>query len=126
MGASAIRIAGADRTVTNQSGSNYADALQVSARRCRLHKLSVSNIGAADVYLWFFDSAAAATAAPVHVRLVPAGLADTYDFGGDGGLFTNGLYVRAGTADPTDATTAITGAGNNAVIIKADYREERI
>lgn len=127
MGASAIKIAGADVTVTNKSGNNYVDALQVLAAPGRLYKLSVSVLaGAVDVYAWIYDLAAGATtsAAPVAVWYNPAGVSSSWEFGPDGGVFQNGIYVVLSTAAPTDATTtpAATLAGNNKVILKADAR----
>lgn len=126
MGAKSIRIAGADSSITNQSGNNYAGALQASAQAARLYKLSISPLaGGGDVYVWAYDLAAGtvASAAPVAVRYVPAGLADTWDFGPDGSLFANGIYFVVSTVAPTNATTAPTAAGNNQVILKAEFRQ---
>lgn len=127
MGLSSIKIAGADTTGTNNDLSNWKQDYQVAAARCRLYKLSVSNISTADIYLWLFDVAAGSTASagPVHVRYVPAGVNDTWDFGPDGGLFNNGLYLIAVDtlpADVTDTPADHTPPGDDVIILKADYR----
>lgn len=123
-----VRIGGADRSLTNVSGNNYVATLQVAAARSRLFKLTFSPLAgmAADVYAWIHDVAAGTTAsaAPVAVRLIPNGQADTWDFSADGSLFANGIFISLSTAAPTDATTttAATGSGSNKLIVKADYR----
>lgn len=124
MGLASIKIAGADRTVTNNDATNWTPTKQFAAVSARLYKLSVSNLSGSLVYLWFFDVAAgtASSAAPVMVRPVPEGMADTWDFGPDGGLFGNGIYVCASTTAPTDITTTPTAVANDAVILKAEVR----
>lgn len=121
-----VKIMGADQSVTNVSGNNYTATKQVAAQRVFLHKLTFSPLAgmAADVYAWIFDLAAggASSAAPVAVRLIPAGLADTWDFGSGGALFQNGIYVAFSTVAPTDATTTVTDSGANKLILKADIR----
>jgi hypothetical protein len=130
MGATAFHIAGADVPVKNKTGNNYVDAVQISAVPAKLHKLTLSPLSgmAVDVYAWIYDLAAGTTASadPDIVRLIPAGLADTWDFGPDGSPFLNGIYVVLSTVRPTDATTtpAATLAGNNKVLIKADIRKK--
>lgn len=126
MGSTAMKIAGADVTVTNKSGNNYVDSLQVLAAPGRLYKLSLSVLaGAVDVYAWVYDLAAGTTAsaAPVAVWFNPAGVSSSWDFGPDGGVFQNGIYVVLSTVAPTDATTAPTLTGNNKNILKADVRK---
>ena len=121
-----VKIMGADQSVTNRSGNDYITNLQVTTARSRLYKLTFSPLAgmAADVYVWIFDNATGVLVAPVAVRLVPAGVADTWDFGPDGSLFQSGILVRAASAAPTDATTDATGigAGSNKIIMKADIR----
>lgn len=121
-----VKIMGADQSTTNKSGNNYIATLQASAARSRLYKLTISPLSgmAVDVYVWAFDLAAGSgsSAAPVAVRLVPAGSADTWDFGPDGSLFQNGIYFACSTVAPTDATTTPTTSGSNKVILKADLR----
>ena len=121
-----VKIMGADQSVTNVSGANYVATLQATAARGRLYKLTLSPLAgmAVDVYAWIFDLAAgsAASAAPVAVRYVPAAAGGTWDFGPDGSLFQNGIYVALSTVRPTDATTTVTDSGSNKMIIKADVR----
>ena len=121
-----VKIMGADQTAINISGSNYISSLQASTRRSRLYKLSISPLAgmAADVYVWIFDLAAggASSAAPVAVRYVGSGVADTWDFNSDGSLFHNGIFIATSTVLPTNATTTVTDSGSNKVIIKADIR----
>lgn len=129
MGASAFHLAGADVPVKNKTGNNYVDSVQLSDRATKLHKITFSPLAgmAADLYAWIYDLAAGTTASadPALVRFIPAGLADTWDFGPDGSPFLNGVYVVLSTARPTDATTtpAATLAGNNKLLIKADLRK---
>lgn len=124
-----VKIMAADRSATNNTGSQWAAALQVSDGPAHLFKLSFSPCAgmANDVYAWIFDTAAGsgASAAPVGVRLIPAGVADTWDFGAGGVWFPSGIYLRLATAAPTDPTTdtSALSAGANKVIIKADYRK---
>ncbi len=116
---------GADMSRTNISGNDYVSTVQCPAQRSRLYKLSISPLaGAVDVYVWVFDLAAgvAGSVAPVGVRYVPAGVADTWDFDSDGSLFQNGIFIALSTVPPTDATTVVTDAGSNKVILKADIR----
>lgn len=120
------RILGADAYATNVSGSNYTSTKQVTTgQRSKLHKIVVSTIGATDVYLWVFDTAAgsASSAAPRMVVLCPAGVCSTLDLS-TGKPFTAGIYVALSTAAPTDATSTPTDAGNNAAIVDVDYRLE--
>ena len=121
-----VKIMGADSSATSKSGNNWLDVLQVSSLPAKLHKLTVSPLAgmAADVYVWIFDLAAGsgASAAPVIVRFVPAGLADSWDFGPDGSIFRAGIYLALSSVAPTDATTTTSASGNNKVILKADYR----
>lgn len=121
-----IRISGADVSVTNVSGNNYISTLQATTAPSLLYKISISPLSgmAADVYVWVFNTAAgsASSAAPVGVRLVAAGVADTWDFASDGSLFTAGIYFAVSTVAPTDTTTTVTDAGSNKVILKADVR----
>ena len=121
-----IAIQGADVYATNVSGSNYASTKQVSTgQRSKLHKIVVSTIGASDVYLWVFDTAAgsSSSAAPRMVCLCPAGVCTTLDLP-TGKPFTAGIYVALSTAAPANATSTPTDAGNNAAIIDVDYRLE--
>lgn len=121
-----VKIMGADQSVTNLSGSNWIGSVQASANRSRLYKVSFSPLDgmAVDVYAWIFDLAAGSSgsAAPVAVRYIPAGVADTWDFGPDGSLFQNGIYIALSTVAPTDGTTTVTTSGSNKLIIKADIR----
>jgi hypothetical protein len=121
-----VKIMGADQSATNVSGNNWVDVKQVTAYAAQLHKLTISPLAgmAADVYVWIFDLAAgaASSAAPIIVRYVPAGLADSWDFGQSGAIFRNGIYLALSTVAPTDATTTATASGNNKVILKADFR----
>lgn len=121
-----ISIGGADKSVTNVSGNNYVSTLQATTARSFLYKLTISPCSgfAADVYVWAFDTAAgsAASAAPVAVRFVPAGYADTWDLAAGGSLFPNGIYFAVSTVAPTNATTTVTDAGSNKVILKAEVR----
>jgi hypothetical protein len=121
-----VKVMGADKSVTNRSGNNYLATVQATAERSRLYKVSFSPLAgmAADVYAWIFDLAAgsASSAAPVGVRYVPTGYADTWDFGPDGSIFLNGIYVALSTVAPTDATTTVTTSGSNKLIIKAEVR----
>ena len=120
-----VKIMGADQSVTNKSDNNFISTVQCPAQRSRLYKLSISPLaGAVDVYVWVFDLAAgdANSVAPVGVRYVPAGVADTWDFASDGSLFQNGIFIALSTVPPTDATTKVTDAGSNKVILKADIR----
>jgi len=122
-----VKTMGADQTATNKSGNNWVAVMQATSTRSRLYKLSISPLAgmAADVYVWIFNvaaGAAATSAAPVCVRLVSAGVCDSWDFGPDGSLFENGIFVALSTVLPTDATTTVTGSGNNKVILKADLR----
>ena len=121
-----VKTMGADQTATNKSGNNWVAVMQATSTRSRLYKLSISPLSgmAADVWVWAFDLAAggAASAAPVAMRFVPAGLPDSWDFGPDGSLFQNGIYFSTSTVAPTDATTTVTGSGTNKVVLKADVR----
>lgn len=121
-----VKIMGADQSVTNKSGNNYIATAQASASRSRLYKITFSPLAGmtADVYAWIFDTASgsASSAAPVAVRLIPAGLGDTWDFGPDGSLFLNGIYISLSTVAPTDATTTVTASGSNKMLVKADIR----
>jgi len=120
-----VKIMGADQAVDNVSGNDYVSTLQVAQQRSRVFKMTFSPLAgmAADVYVWIFDSATAATTKPKVVRYVPAGVADTWDPGAGGALFTNGIYVALSTVPPTDGTTVVTGPGNNKIIVRADVRQ---
>lgn len=121
-----VKVMGADYSATNVSGNDYASTLQASTDRSRLYKVSFGPLAgmSADVYAWIFDTAAgdSSSAAPVMVRYIPAGVADTWDFGPDGSLFRNGIFIALSTVAPTNAATTVTDAGSNKVIIKADIR----
>lgn len=121
-----VKLMGADASATNISGTDYIATVQASAARSRLYKVSFGPLAgmAADVYAWIFDLAAGAgsSAAPKMVRYIPAGYADTWDFGPDGSLFQNGIYIALSTVAPTDASTTVTTAGSNKLIVKADIR----
>lgn len=121
-----VRIMGADTSTTNKSGNNYVATVQVTTSRSRLFKLTLSPLAgmSADAYAWVFDTASgsSSSAAPVAVRYIPAGVCDTLDFGPDGSLFLNGIYVALSTVAPTDATTTVTSSGSNKVVVKADTR----
>lgn len=118
-----MRMQGADLYATNASGSNYLPTLQVSTgRRSKLHKVVVSVL-TTDVYLWIFDALAPISAGPRIVILCPGGACTTLDLS-DGKVFTSGIYLALSTTKPTDATTALTAAANNAAILDADYRLE--
>jgi hypothetical protein len=123
-----VKIAGADQSITNlnTAKTHWQDTLQVAAKASRLFKASFSPLaGAVDIWVWVFDLAAgsASSAAPVAVRLVPAGYADTWDFGPDGSLFTNGIYLALSTTAPTDPTTTPAAAGNDKLLVKVDFRQ---
>lgn len=121
-----VKIMGADQSVTNKSGNNYVIGFAASTSRSRLYKLSISPLaGATDLFVWVFDTAGGSvftSIAPVAVRFVPAGYADTWDFNSDGSLFQHGIYVALSTVAPTDATTLVTSPSANTVIVKADIR----
>jgi hypothetical protein len=119
-----VKIMAGDQTVSNLSGGHWKDSTQVAARSCRLYKASYSNITAADYFAWFFNVAAGsgASAAPVQVRPIPPGTADTWDFGDGGKLFTLGCYIVFATGLPTDPTSTPAVVGDDQVIFDADIR----
>lgn len=129
----ATKILGADLSAQNITGNNYVPSLQVSyggstGTRAKLYKVVVSNLTAADVYLWIFDLAAGnagTSAAPRVVELCPggAGLCTTLDLSG-GKPFGNGIFLVLSTTAPADATTTPTAVANNAAILDVDYRLE--
>jgi len=118
-----VEIQGADQNATNNNGTHWKSAVQVSAKSCHLYKLSLSALTQTDVYIWFFDLAAGSSlsAAPVMVRYCPGGSADTWDFVG-GSLFTNGLYIALSSALPVTPASTVTDSGDDAAIIRAEYR----
>jgi hypothetical protein len=121
-----IAIQGADVYATNVSGNNYVSTLQVcTARRSKLHKVVVSVIGAADVYLWAFDltTGSISSKAPRIVILCPGGACTTLDLS-TGKPFVNGIFLALSSTKPGDANTAPADAGNNAAILDVDYRLE--
>lgn len=122
MGLNRIRIAGPDDYCGNNDGSNWKDAVQVSAKACELFKISITNIHGAPLYVWLFDLAQGddTSSAPVHVRKIPADLADTWDFY-TGALFKTGLYVRLSTTAPGGVGDEATPAGDDAGILKIDF-----
>src|SRR5262245_22515948 len=102
-----VKIMGADDSVTNVSNDHYTANVQVFTGRGHLYKLTFSPTATSvDTWAWIFDRASASVMTnPVAVRFIPAGYADTWDFGPDGSLFKLGLGVRLATAPPTDPTT---------------------
>ena len=122
------RISGADQSANNQSGNNYVPSVQASTgRRSKAHKIIVSQLQAADLYLWVFDTAngGSASAGPRVVMLCPGGLGvcSTLDLG-DGKPFVAGIYLALSTTAPTDATTTPTATANNAAIVEVDFHLE--
>lgn len=120
------RIAGADRTKTNlnEAQDHWSDTLQVSAQRSRLHKLSITNLTASDVYVWVYDlaSASASSTKPDQVLQCFANTDRTWDFGADGGLFQNGIGIVLSDVAPTTPATTPTAAGDDTAIVRVDYR----
>lgn len=129
MGLKFTHVRGAETYATNHDGADYLDTAQFTSARSELHKLTISPLSGmlADVYVWIFDLSAgsAASVMPVAVRLVPSGLADSWDMGNGGLRFNNGIFIACAEnlpADDTTTPTAATLAGSNKVIIRADFR----
>lgn len=116
-----------DESINNVSGGHWTPTKQVTATHTRLFKASFFNLSAVDLYVWVFNVATGTTAsaAPVHVRLVPAGYADTWDLGTTGKLFQNGVFLVVSTAKPTNPTTtpAATVGSNDQMIMECDVRQ---
>ena len=129
MGLKFTHVRGAETYDDNYNGSNYVAAWQFTTGRSELHKLTISPLSgmAADVYAWIFDTASGSSSStqPTAVRLIPAGLADSWDMGNGGLRFNNGIYVSCCVGAPVDDSstpTAIGASGLNKVIVRADYR----
>lgn len=120
-----VKLMAGDQTVNNVSGIHWVDNIQAGGNHTRLYKASVSNLTTSDYYVWFFNTAAgdsSTSQAPVHVRLLPAGYADTWDFGDGGKLFDLGLFVVIAVSLPASPLTTPTGAGDDAAILDLDLR----
>ena len=121
-----VKNMGSDQSATNLSGGNYAATLQVTTKRSRLYKLTLSPLSgmAAAVFAWIFDTASGSgsSAGPVAVLPLAIGAGGVLDFP-DGAEFTSGIYVALSTVAPTDGTTTVTTSGANKMIIKADFRQ---